>query len=271
MRIYVHTKGRATVRNGTLAWLKPLWGMTTIVCPTNEVSTYASAWPGIRVEGVDGTLPAVQQYIVNEYAPVRKEKRIILMDDDLRFATRVGLADTKLRQSTADDMVDMVNCIDSLLSVNAHCSVSPRQGNNGHLAHIGYNSAARSVLGYRADIIHRLGFRFDRCPSKSDYDMTLQLLREGYRIPILYQWAHDQIGGPTLPGGCTETRTAQVHEEASRALVCYHPDFVTTVIKEKAEWKNTGGKRMDVRVAWKKAYQSSPPPPVIPAIIKRTK
>jgi hypothetical protein len=88
-----------------------------------------------------------------------------------------------------------------------------------------------------------------------DFDVTLQLLRKGHRNAVLNQWAQDQ-GTSNAPGGCSTYRTPEVQAAGAYGLQKLHPDFVTVVDKEtKQAWG--GGVRKDVRIAWKKALESS--------------
>lgn len=269
MKIYVHTKGRATLAKGTLAALGPVTSQVTIVCPLSEKDSYAKKWP-FEVSHVpdEWNLPQVQQGII-ELAHYDGHKKIVMLDDDLRFAIRHSAA-PDLTNCTNEDIVDMFELLDISLNVYAHATISPRQGNNRVEQYTKYVGSARSVLGFRTDILKRHNIRFDRVPSKSDYDVTLQLLRLGYANSISYNFSHDQTGGPTLPGGCTETRTADIHQKASEALHALHPDFVKVVIKEKAAWTNTGGKRHDVIVYWKKAFESAPFTGHVPPLVRKS-
>lgn len=267
MRIYVHSKGRASIKTGTLSWLQPLWDKTTIVCPAAQEGLYKIHWPKVRVWCVPDacTLPQVQQLIADAcYA-----RKVVMMDDDLRFAYRAG-AGTALTNACGTPMLALYRWLSDALNTSAHATISPRQGNNQHDDLLSYVGGARSVLAFRGDVLKRHSVRFDRVPSKSDYDATLQLLRLGYRNAISWRYCHDQIGGPTLPGGCTETRTADIHRLASESLHGLHPSFVKVVVKEKPEWTNTGGKRHDVVVSWKKAYASAVPTNPTPLIRKGT-
>jgi len=267
MRIYVHSKGRAGLRKGTLEALEPLKDMTTIVCPIDQFNSYQEAHPGFNFAPVPihWNLPEVQQGIV-EFAHKQTHKKIIMMDDDLRFAHRIAWDPIKLATQDTNTLINMISGLDRVLNNVAHATISPRQGNNRADHIISNVGSARSVLAFRTDILKKHNIRFDRVPSKSDYDATLQLLRLGYHNTILWNYTHDQTGGPTLPGGCTESRTADVHQRASEALAALHPGFIKVVVKEKAAWTNTGGKRHDVVVYWKKAYQSSTPQSVPPLI-----
>ena len=265
MKIFVHSKGRASLKTGTLSWLQPVWKDVVIVCPATEVDLYRIHWPKVLIYQVPVTydLPEVQNAIARRFVTDRK---FVMMDDDLRFAYRPDPAVPALLQAF-EQIPYMMRQIEILLDAVAHVTICPRQGNNRVDAPITYVTAARSVLAYRRDVLERHDVLFNRSPSKSDYDATLQLFRLGYRNACINIYTHDQVGGPTLAGGCTESRTESVHERASTRLSELHPGFVKVVVKQKPDWKFP---RHDVIVSWKKAYESADKVRTPPLFIKRS-
>jgi hypothetical protein len=260
-RVYVPSIGRSHITNGTISYLKLAMPALNIVVVTDEKEVCAYSRLGVSAIGIDHVepktghktgLPKALQFCVD----VEPSNRIIIMDDDLRFACRGP--DLKLHQITAPEMEDMLNWLMESLVHTVHAGISARQGNNNEPHPVRSCTSMRSVLAYDLDYIRAHDIRFNRTVSKNDYDVTLQLLEQGCPNLVSFKYTHDQIGGPTLAGGTTEYRTADIHKKATDELVALHPRYVKRVYKEKEEWQNTGGGRWDVQVQWQKAYKESP-------------
>ena len=110
------------------------------------------------------------------------------------------------------------------------------------------------LLAYDKQKVLDTGAKFDRIDTKQDFDMTLQLLRKGYKNLVFYKYAHNQSGS-NARGCCSVYRNPEMMDRCSNELAALHPDFVKVVEKyTKTSWG--GGIRTDVRIAWKKAYES---------------
>lgn len=250
--IAVTSKGRANFDRGTIAALRKSKIEFMIWCPAKDFAAYHAAWPKCQITGhAKPGLSDVHQQIVDHCAT----SKLILMDDDLRFAYRV--APNKTALYALEDISNPIKWIIDRLDDHAHAGISARQGNNRLPS--GYKEAGpmRSVMGLRVDMMRDLGVRMDRLVSKNDYDTTLQLLRLGLPAAITPNWTHDQAGGPYLPGGNTGTRDSAVHAKAAQALHDLHPEFVKVVTKKPKNWqKGDLGERLDVVCYWKKALES---------------
>lgn len=252
MQFFVHSRNRAALRGGTLSALAAASIRCTIVCPPGEYATYTSNWPSMKVVGCGEVgLPKTQQFIIDGWR--KTADKIVLLDDDLVFFTREG--NTKKRhRSTPEDIVAMFRAMSLQLNHTVHAGIMVNKdiGLQDVAPTVASYGPMRSVLAYRTNALN--GVRFDRVVSKSDYDVTLQLLRRGCPAGILRMWGHEQCGGPDLPGGATDYRNEDMHRKASEGLKRLHPEFVTIVTKERKGWSFP---RMDVRVAWKKALDSA--------------
>jgi hypothetical protein len=228
------------------AGIRPLF-----VVPESEAEGYEAQNPGCAVvfhpDDLKG-LPNVTQWIAD--AVPYFEDVLILMDDDLKFYNRFDLT-SRLPKNEPFETDMMVRWLYRNARKYGHATISPTQFNNAHKEDEGKACAARSILAYHVPTIQRLGVRFDRVPSKNDYDVTLQLLRKGYANVCAYNMCHNQCGGPELPGGCTEYRNEELHRIASDRLAELHPDYVKVVMKQKPKWPFP---RADVHISWKKAY-----------------
>lgn len=185
------------------------------------------------------------------------EEIVIMMDDDLVFARRGLREDNPLYLSPCED-VDINTMVEWLYRTvpdYALAGISAREGNNRKEG--SYESCARMM---RAWAIHRPTFeqidaRFDLLPCIEDFDVILKFLTNGYANIINNEFTTNQAGS-NVDGGCSTYRTLEVQADAARALAAKYPLFVQTVEKTtKGAWG--GGTRTDVKIFWKKAYQSS--------------
>ena len=145
---------------------------------------------------------------------------------------------------------------DYLLSGGVHCGISAREGNNRIEKDYLMNKRMMRCVAYDTKAVRDLGVRFDRLPCKTDFDVTLQLLRMGKSNRVSYYYAQGQVGGSNSSGGCSVYRNDDVLTKSAIELELLHPEFVTVVEKEtKGAWG--GGVRTDVRIQWMKAFASS--------------
>jgi hypothetical protein len=149
----------------------------------------------------------------------------------------------------------MFETIDGLLDNFTLVGVSHRNGNN-HVEEdvMQFCERQTNIHGTRPMEIKRLGIRIDDVVCQQDFHLTLSLLEKGHQNVVLYKWAQSDLP-PGTPGGCALYRTAEVQEQSALKLHELHPNFVT-VVKKTTAWKGLT-ERTDVRIAWKKAYQSS--------------
>jgi hypothetical protein len=136
----------------------------------------------------------------------------------------------------------------------AHVGISAREGNNrqgtgGPLALFEENTRILRVHAFWTEIYNSV--EHGRLEFMEDFDVTLQLLEKGYKNANLFYWSQDQRQ-TQANGGC-DYRTHASHEEAAATLQKLHPQVVTLRQKE----NKTGGafgKRTEVTIQWKKAY-----------------
>lgn len=264
MNLYVHSSGRATVREQkTLSTMvggtKKELSKVTLVVQNREIESYL---PIARHFGVDmvalpseiTTLSPTRQWILD-----RQTKPFAMMDDDLLFFRRRTDDETKFLKIVGGEVFDMFGDLTNRLHGFAHGGILAREGANRITGkrEVLVTRMMR-VLAYDPKAVRKVGARFDRLPSKQDFDMTLQLLRAGLPNILMADYVQGQYGDgcSNAPGGCSVYRTPTMNEESSLALAALHPGFVKVVTKEAAtSWG--GVARVDVNIAWKKAYESS--------------
>jgi hypothetical protein len=184
--------------------------------------------------------------------------KIVMFDDDLRFAVRH--ADTgykKLHQATSSEIDTHLRYLDSILDAYIHAGWSPRQGNNNQPADEIRCGRQMFVLGYRCDRIRSLvaggEVVLGRVATREDMELTVQLLKLGYENVIDYRIAADQVSGYAAKGGCSEERTIESTSADAEAFAALHPGYVKVVEKKYEGSPN----RKEVVVQWKKCYQAS--------------
>lgn len=179
-------------------------------------------------------------------------ERIVMLDDDLRFAMRPEPSDTKLVPAKPEDVGKALHLLSSMLCMVVHAGFSARQGNNHLPAGWVANTRMMYVLGYRPEEV-RKHCELGRIEHREDMDYTLQLLRAGCPNMVLADICVDQRYN--APGGASASgRTVQQSNADADRLALLHPGLVRVVQKDYAG----SVPRREVVVSWKKAYDSRP-------------
>lgn len=259
MQIYIPTRDRI---NAQFTWdnLTPtLRQHTTLVCPPEEVETHrklsrnAVARPLLPLAGV-------RQWIVDELAV--QGPPVIMLDDDLAFFVRKDPSAHNLRP--AGDEVDLIfNRLEALVSFDSyvHAGLSPRQGNNwAYPATLLTIERMNAVHCVNPAALRHYGIRYDDVDMMEDYHVVLSLFEKGEKNAVICDAAWDQCRGSGAPGGFSHYRTSETQAAAAERLAELHP--LTVKVVEKTPKTGSGGfsgTRKDVRVQWKKAYQTRKP------------
>lgn len=190
------------------------------------------------------TIAAKMSYI---FAAMGLQK-IMLFDDDLRFAIRRDfMGSTSLKPATADEIDNKLETIAADLDKFPQAGLGARQGNNNQKLPMELCAKAMYAIGYDCRVM-REQCVLNRIEYRADYDYTLQLLRKGYQNKIYHDLVVDQ--SYNNPGGCSEQRTVERNDEDALLLAKLHPGLVRVVDKEyKASLK-----RKECVVSWKKAF-----------------
>lgn len=264
MLLYVHSAGRGHLPLPTLDTLLSSERAESVrlVIQAREVKSYGQHISKVG-ENVIVLPPKIKrlsptrQWLLENHPGVK----FVLFDDDLAFATRRKDDYTKFLHASPKCIGRMLGRFDDLLDRYAHVGLMAREGGNRvpvdakgkPVAHLEATRMMR-VLGYNRDMVPKSA-RFDRLPTKQDFDMTLQLLRAGYPNAVITEFVHNQAGSNTA-GGCSAYRDEAMMAASAEGLRKLHPAFVKVVTKEtKTSWG--GGERVDVQVAWKKALASA--------------
>ncbi len=250
MKVLICTYGRANKQTTWNSLPQDIKEITTLVVQDKEKDLYRP-YPTLVLPPNIQTIGPTRQWLVDHIF----EKKVIMFDDDLVFATRREDQPTKFVPSTTSDIEAMLKEIVTFLNIYAAVGVAPREGANRVIEPYRYCTRMMRVLGFRFDVLREENIRFDRIPVMEDFDATLQLMRLGYENVLLNRWVNNQAGSD-VSGGCSTYRTPEIQEQAAMGLAELHPGFVTVVTKKtKTSW---GGKeRKDVRVQWKQAFASA--------------
>lgn len=268
--VVIPTLARAgMMRNpGTVTALLAAKQKFTLIVQPHEHDAYERAVEDMRPYASILTLPPkittiapTRQYIL-DMAP--QNGKVLMLDDDLGFGTYRG--DKTFTKSTLPEIVEAIRGVFDLLDHYTHASIGSRQGANyavddcvvhdktSLLVH--ENARMQRALGYNVAKVRQAKCAFTKngIEPLSDFDMTLQLLRAGHGNAILYDWVQDEItGGFQAPGGCSTWRTPTKLRAAQQRLASLHAPYVVLIDKTYKDRPH----RTELRVAWKKAYQSS--------------
>lgn len=203
-----------------------------------------------------------REYILTELAKQRNARSVFMVDDDLSFCHRPDIkqADMPYINSSDYDMHCMVETLTMWIEDGrAHVGLISRQANRK--TGIEYQEPGRmmNAYAYDAKLIQKLlkqgKIELGRVPVMEDFDLTLQLIKLGYpsRVSCRYAWTQTS----NMDGGCSTYRTAEVQASAARALAKLHAPFVQIVERKAKTWQNDLTERVDVRVAWKKAFEAA--------------
>lgn len=265
--IAIPTRGRTSyLSRSTLRYIpRAYWENTRLfVKPEEQVQYQRSLFNcqfDVQTVAFEYENISVKRKLMAEWARDQGYKKILMLDDDLiQFSTRIDPMETSLRKSTPQDIVEMFETVVQYLEWYAHVGVSARFGNNAFVGEkpvVVENTRMLRTLCYQIEPY--LLCEHGRISTTADIEVTIQLLRMGYKNCVLYNWAQDQEA-TNSPGGCSLYRTLEVNNQNKERLKELHPEFVRLVHK-----RNTGesavraglSERLEVVVSWEKAYASS--------------
>jgi hypothetical protein len=262
LQLIIHTHGRKNDQL-TVQWLpKALMSRVTLVCPSNEYNTLRSLRDdyNVIVQPDDSWyLPKKREWIVNEWHS-KGYTKICLLDDDLRFATRLSDGDWHLRELKGEELGAEFQRLEEKLGPEfPHVGFALRQGNNT-LDEVGWKSPGKQVftLCYYLPIVAK-EVRWDMVLLRSDYCATLQLLLKGYPNAIWTQATADQRAFDD-PGGCSRYRTLAMLNEEAVKFASLFPGYVSLTERKYNESKKRGQKkevttRQELIIQWQKALQ----------------
>lgn len=250
MQIVIPTRARTHQQLTLQSLPHELRQRTTIVCPKQEVVNLARRIDK-QVEIVvqpnsTWKIAAKREWIVREWLRCGYDK-IIMLDDDLRFATRKSADDWHLREIRGDELIAEFQRLEDKLGPKfPHVGFGQRQGNN-RLAVSGWQSPGKMVcaLAYFLPIVSKC--KFDLVELREDLCVTLQLLLQGHPNAIWTETVVDQRYNSA--GGCSTYRTIQMANAEARKLAELFPNYISLVARD----YKTSVPRLEVMVRWQQA------------------
>ena len=132
-----------------------------------------------------------------------------MLDDDLRFATRISLDDWHLKEIVGEELAKEFHLLEDKLGPEyPHVGFGPRQGNQT-LKEVGWKTPGKMCysLGYYLPVVLK-ECELGRIETREDMDLTLQLLGKGYPNAVWHTTVNDQRKF-AAPGGATNERTIE--------------------------------------------------------------
>jgi hypothetical protein len=253
MPIVIPTRGRTHTQLTFKSLLPELIKRTTLVCPEKEyamLSNMRSDWKVVIQPDPTWTISKKRKWIMEEWGRQGFTK-IIMLDDDLRFATRISLDDWHLKEIVGEELAKEFHLLEDKLGPEyPHVGFGPRQGNQT-LKEVGWKTPGKMCysLGYYLPVVLK-ECELGRIETREDMDVTLQLLLKGYPNAIWTTTVNDQRKYDA-PGGATNERTVESSNADARRLAELHPGYVSTV--ERAYKASVP--RIEVVIQWKKALE----------------
>src|SRR5262249_42756068 len=152
--------------------------------------------------------------------------KILLLDDDLVFATRKSPDDpddTALQTIQGEKLIPEFQRIEDKLGPEfPHVGFGPRQFNNNEAPGWKIPGKMQCVLGYYLPVLVK-EVRWDLVVLRSDYCASLQLLLKGYPNAVWTETVVEQARGFDAPGGCSTYRTVEMSNAEAERLARVFP------------------------------------------------
>lgn len=253
MKIYIPTRGRVN-NQLTLENLPPeLYVQAILVCPSNEVGRMKQVHPHANVLAQPDDIKFItdkRKWLV-ETCP---EDKMVMLDDDLRFAVRREDDPGLFRKATNEDILQAFRELEETLSEDyPHAGFAARGMSIGDSARQGgWQTAKRMMytLGFYLPIA-RYWAEWGRIRIREDFDITLQLLSMGFPNKVNFSFVSDQKAFTPGGGDRPEERTVDISNEAAKQLQELHPEYVT--LSEKTFVNSPS--RIEVVIQWQKALK----------------
>jgi len=254
--IFIPTSGR-TGRQTTLHSLRvsdELLSKTILVVPEDEYEEYEEEY-GLEVDVLACNakgIAATRQYIVDNC----ETPYLFMLDDDMVFFRR-EFESVKLAKATPEELEDMFSTLLFWLQYEGFpmVGVSARQGNN-HVEE-DYRDVTRQMNfhGISVEAFSNYMLDYSEIEVMEDFYVLLDLFTKGGKNRVMYEYCWNQRGSGA-DGGCSSYRDNDMQSRAANQQKEMFPEFVTVVEKESKSSLKGMENRTDVRVQWKKAYES---------------
>lgn len=254
MNLYIMTRGRVGTQL-TLKTIPEKWkDRTYLVVPEEEKDKHDHQTLAVPPE-VDNYSKKFQWILHNGMDD--GFKKAVIMDDDLIFSRAfVRLGAQKKSLITIKDpelMSPLWEYMEELLENTALVGVHPRQmGNYVRDPNYVVNGKIICIQGVNREMIGKV--KVDYYPILADVVLNCTLLSRGQGNKLITRFFQDHASCQA-PGGCSIYRTPEMQAEACRFIADRFPHATLVTKKPKAS-KWMGEERVDLRVQWKKMYES---------------
>ena len=255
MKIVIITRGReGNVK--TLQSIPESWHHRTYICCPPEENHH---WPARLMIHEPWPMNYSEKFnwLVNGGCE-ELGSQFLIMDDDLRFSMREvigGELTGRLISATAAEVSKGLSRLEDMLQKYPLVGLHPRAMGNNAPRGIKECTRINAMQGVNTDLIGPI--KLDHWPILADMVLNLTLLTSGFKTAIDCDLFWDQVGGSNAPGGCSLHRTQEQQREAVCGLAAMFPDVVKMVVKEQKSGGGFWANRVDFRIQWKKAYESS--------------
>jgi hypothetical protein len=252
MQIVIPTRGRTNQQITLQSLPGELRKRTTLVCPKDEAVTLARLYKDVDIvvePSGSTTISRTRAWIMRTWLEAGYDK-ILMLDDDLTFATRISETDWHLRPIEGDELIPEFERLANKLGPEfPHVGFGPRQGNNNIAS--GWKTPDRMIysLGYHLPTVVK-ECELGRIETREDMDVTLQLLRKGYPNAVWHTTVHDQRASYAA-GGCSCYRSIESSNADAYKLARLHPGYVS--IRKKI-YKSSPD-RLEPVCQWKEALE----------------
>lgn len=269
MQIFIPSRSRFNQKSLTIERIAGGWEGTytvALVVPAAQAKQYQKMpnLGGIPILACPRNGIARTRQWIGECA----DDKFLMLDDDLRFFYRptirpdddplpgAGMPNSnppRLYRSKPEHIAATLATIETALDTYAHAAIGAREGNNTLPYPFAECRRPLRALAYRKREF--LACEHGRVEIMEDFDVTLQLLRKGYKNYVTTAWAQDQYVTAS-EGGCSDYRDHALQAKNVKRMAALHPDFVKLRWKEN---KHGGdfGKRQEATIYWAKAYKSA--------------
>ena len=263
MEIIIPTKGRTNTQLTITFFPKELRQRTTFVCPAKEVQRLKELridpeYQVVAQPDPNWKIAAKRAWIIQEWAR-RGHDKIVMLDDDLRFSTRISADDWHLKEIHKQDLIPEFKKLEDKLGPEfPHVGFGQRQGNQ-NITEPGWKIPGKMcyVLGYYLPIVTR-ECKFDLVELREDMAISLQLLLKGYPNAILTETCVDQreFGKKASKikrdeGGCARERTVEASNAEAQRLAELFPGYVSLIQRD----YKSSTPRIEVICQWQKALE----------------
>jgi len=223
-----------------------------LICPPDEFKAHRGKGYNALPCPTNG-ITATRQWIMDNI----QSRKIMMFDDDLRFAYRSLENPGRFKQCERKDHRVMLERLELLLDQVPLVGLCNRGGANNTPKKdipVAMNKRLFDVQCIDTEWFHREGITY-RQPFMEDFDVCLQAHLKGFPSAMLTTHTKDNVGGAAAGGGCSIYRTMDKQFAAAHALADLWSGFVSTR-EVQAKSGNEWATRTDVKVKWVEAFKA---------------